>query len=155
MNPKRALVLLLLVVLGALAGLLLAQLRPWLAGPPAAVILGAAPDCDPAAALCTAGDGASRIGLRLREPPTPLHAFPLEVTLAGPVAEAVEAVTVRFDMADMDMGYNLFKLRREDGLWRGEALLPVCSAGRQDWRATVRVEGGPGYGAEFAFTAGR
>ncbi len=154
MNPKQALMLALLAGLGALAGLLLAPLGPWLAGSSAAVTLGAAPTCDPVTTLCVAGDGQSSIGLRFRVQPTPLRAFPLDVTLTGPVAATAEAVSVRFHMADMNMGFNLFKLRRENGLWRGEALLPVCGAGRQDWRATVRVEGGPGYGAEFDFTVG-
>jgi hypothetical protein len=57
-------------------------------------------------------------------------------------------------MPNMDMGFNRFDLRQQaDETWQGQALLPVCSMGRRDWRVTVEVIGKRSYVGEFHLLA--
>lgn len=78
--------------------------------------------------------------LELEDSLRPLQAFMLHVALAGPQAAQVRQVAVHFTMVGMDMRINRFELARTaNKRWRGQAILPVCSTGRQDWSATVEV----------------
>ena len=142
-----------------LLGLLLGLLYPrWAdrSNPDAAtaVTLSGDPACDAARQPCSARQGDSSLTLRLTGPLRPLQPFPVEVRLTGPVA-AARQIAVDFSMVGMDMGLNRFHLQRQpDGAWSGQALLPVCSAGRHDWLATVRVSGAERYTAEFELQVG-
>jgi hypothetical protein len=50
-------------------------------------------------------------------------------------------VEIDFAGVDMDMGYNRPLLQEAtDGVFKGEATLPVCVTGRMTWQATVLVE---------------
>jgi hypothetical protein len=79
----------------------------------------------------------------------PMQPFAIELE----TPEEVDAAGVDFSMVDMDMGLNRYRLvRGEDGLWRGNAMLPVCTTGRRDWLATVEIaDDGTAYAAEFFF----
>lgn len=64
---------------------------------------------------------------------------PFEVWLRIEKAKVVQA---RFDMADMDMGFNLYTLRPDaDGVFRARVTLPVCVSGRRDWVMTLDIDG--------------
>ncbi len=110
------------------------------------VLLGQAEHCDAAAQTCLidADDGLS-ISLRLGPEVKPLVPFPIELIVDG--ADAVpENVVVDFQMREMDMGVNRYRLRQSSPMqWEGTATLPVCTASRMDWTATVafRLDGRP------------
>ena len=56
---------------------------------------------------------------------------------------AIRVVVIDFSGVDMDMGYNRPLLQEAtDGVFKGEATLPVCVTGRMTWQATVLVETG-------------
>jgi hypothetical protein len=85
----------------------------------------------------------------------PLIAFPVQVKLSGEEADKVDNITVKFTMLNMDMGFNQLTLaRREDRTWQGQAMLPICSMGRREWRVTVEIVGDTLYLAEFNLLTG-
>ncbi|NJN47486.1 MAG: hypothetical protein HC808_14545 [Candidatus Competibacteraceae bacterium] len=48
------------------------------------------------------------------------------------------------------MGLNRLMLEQQDPrTWRGQAMLPVCSNGRTDWRITVEIDDGHRYMSDF------
>lgn len=145
-----------LVMLGALSAVWYPHLMRWPRGAPAsAIILRADPTCTPVGGSCTVSDGKMSITLDLEAGVQPLTSFPVRVSLTGQAVAGVDRVAVRFTMADMEMGINRFGLvRRLDGVWQGQALLPVCATGRRDWRASVEVGSTPHYVGEFGFHAG-
>ena len=67
----------------------------------------------------------------------PLKPFMLWVK--APDAVKVEA---RFTMEGMDMGFNLYTLRRDArGVFRATVTLPVCVTGRRDWNVILDIDG--------------
>lgn len=118
---------------------------------PAIRLLAEDQHCDPGVTVCTARGEALSMALRLGDDIRPLERFPAEVTLDGPAVTEIDSVSLRFAMAGMDMGVNRFDLRpRGTGVWQGQALLPICSTGRQDWGITVEVRGSRRYEVEFS-----
>ncbi len=95
--------------------------------------------CEAHERACEALGEGVRIGLRLGDTePKALSPFPVALELDGLEATAV---SLEFSMPAMEMGQNRYRLQRDaTGLWRGEAMLPICSSGRLDWLARVRVE---------------
>lgn len=138
-------------VLGSSVSLLYPGLKQELQPIPThAIVLNADPACNPVGKTCLAKDAALTLTLGLGGRIQPLTAFPVQVDLGGEDAFKVEKVTVSFAMQDMDMGFNRFDLRQQaDQTWRGQAILPVCAAGRRDWRVTVAVIGETPYVGEF------
>ena len=119
------------------------------------VALHADENCDPIAAVCSVGNDDMTLSLHLAGEVRPLKPFTVELDLQGRAAATVNQVTVRFAMVGMDMGENAFKLvRQADGVWRGQAMLPICSHGRRDWRATVEATGETLYTAAFNLQVG-
>lgn len=97
--------------------------------PPPAVHLACA---DPAAGC--AGPGQVIVGLAGELKPLQ----PFQVWVKAPDAGAVEA---SFAMVGMNMGFNLYTLRRDaDGVFRARVTLPVCVSGRRDWVMTVSID---------------
>jgi len=140
-----------LFLLGILGSVYYPHLSRWLHRDLAhAIVLDADRACNPVGKVCTVGDGTLTITLRLGDSVQPLTPFPVLVSLAGKAATKVSKVTVYFTMVNMDMGFNRVDLsRREDGTWQGQALLPVCSTRRRDWRVTVEVASDTPYVGEF------
>ena len=140
-----------LFVLGILSSMYYPHLSYWLQHrSEQAVILNADRACNPVNKTCTASDSELAITLKLGDSAQPLTAFPILVSLAGKTAAKAKAVAVYFTMADMDMGFNRFDLSQQaDGAWHGQAMLPVCSAGRRDWRATIKIASDTPYIGEF------
>lgn len=110
--------------------------------PRADVSAAAEPGCDLHRRACAARlpDG-GRIELSIAPRPIPMVApLQVEVKTAGIEAGRVE---VDFAGVDMNMGYNRPELAAAGpGLFRAEAMLPVCVTGKMAWVATVLVETG-------------
>ncbi len=69
-----------------------------------------------------------------------LETMPMTVTLEGIDADAV---VVDFIGRDMDMGLHRYPLRRQDdGLFRGDGQIPICTEQVMPWRARVIVSDG-------------
>ncbi len=57
-------------------------------------------------------------------------------------ANGATRVQASFTMEDMDMGFNLYTLRRDQtGVFRARVTLPVCVSGRRDWLMTLDIDG--------------
>lgn len=111
--------------------------------------------CDAAAGPCGAEGEDLSIRFRLGSPVRPLSRFDIELFAEGPSAGRIDRVEVWFEMADMDMGLNRYRLdARGKGRWTGVAMLPVCTSGRSDWLARVRIgQGRRTHEALFPFRA--
>ncbi len=145
-----------LFLLGILGSVHYPLLNHWLQrNPNHATVLNTDPVCNPVGGLCTAGDATLTVTLGLGDGIQPLTTFPVEVNLIGEKAAKVKKVTANFSMLNMDMGFNRFDLSQQaDKIWRGQAILPVCSMGRREWRVTVEVVGDAPYLAEFNLWVG-
>lgn len=114
--------------------------------------------CDPVGRACTAGRQAVQLTFSLPAQLTPLKRFEMKVRLsAGKGREvAVQGVRVQYQMQGMDMGLNVYTLKRQatDGAWWAQGMLPVCSTRRLAWVAQVTVDTATGqYQARFPFHA--
>jgi hypothetical protein len=100
------------------------------------------PGCDLHKRACAAQlPGGGRIELSIAPRPIPMVA-PLQVEVKTSGLEAGK-VEVDFAGIDMNMGYNRPELAAAGpGLFRAEAMLPVCITGKMAWAATVIVETG-------------
>lgn len=100
------------------------------------------PGCDLHKRACAARlpDG-GRIELSITPRPIPMvELLQVEVKTVGIEAEKVE---VDFAGVDMNMGFNRPELMPAGaGVFRNEAMLPVCVTGKMAWAATVLVETG-------------
>jgi hypothetical protein len=75
--------------------------------------------------------------LRFSTQPEALKPFVL--SLASP---NLRKASVSFQMSGMDMGFNLYALRRDqDGRWSASITLPVCTVSRVDWIAELDLDG--------------
>jgi hypothetical protein len=96
--------------------------------------------CDLHRAACSATlPGGGRLELSIAPRPIPMvKPLRVEVRLQGAGATAME---IDFAGVDMNMGLNRQPLAAQgDGLFAGDATLPVCVTGWMDWQATVLVE---------------
>lgn len=114
-------------------------------------------DCDSARAACRAQGDDLAIELRLGPALRPLESFDIELRVLRGVLDAQARIEVEFQMRDMDMGLNRYRLERsEDGFWQGRAVLPVCTTGRSDWVAVIGIEqDGRRWIAEMPFGVGQ
>ena len=98
----------------------------------------AGPDCNPAKTSCQLWFSDGEIVVQFLQQPSALQPFEVEVT---PKNMEVEKVNISFVMKDMDMGINAYNLDRQSNeIWRAKVILPVCSLGRNDWIAELRVK---------------
>lgn len=91
---------------------------------------------------CAVGlPGGGELQLAFGTLPVPLvQAFPVSVRVQG---EAAQQVEIDFSGVDMNMGFNRQRLAAQgEGMFAGEATLPVCVTGRMVWQATVLLERG-------------
>lgn len=118
------------------------RLRSGLDAPPVPLTVSAA-DCDSARAACGAQGEGLQIELRLGPPVRPLEPFDVALRVADGVLTDAARVEVQFVMRGMDMGINRYRLARAaDGIWRGRAILPVCTSQRADWIAELDIRDG-------------
>lgn len=69
--------------------------------------------------------------------PEALRPFVLSLTSPG-----LRKASASFQMAGMNMGFNLYNLRPETGgRWAANIILPVCTASRADWIAELDLDG--------------
>ncbi len=119
-------------------------LRPGLdVAAPQAVLLLAESHCDSAQRACRIFATDLELELRLGPPVRAMESFKISLRhLRGRLGTDAQ-VTVEFQMRDMEMGLNRYRLAADvgdaGGVWRGQAVLPVCSAGRSDWVAQVEI----------------
>lgn len=87
----------------------------------------------------------------------PLEKFIFRVEPQGEVAQSVGGVRVDFEMLDMDMGINAYRLERlVDGEYRATIILPVCTTDRSDWLANLTIHSTEGtYLVRLPFTMDR
>lgn len=118
------------------------RLRSGADAPPVPLVASAT-DCDSARTACGAQGEGLRIELRLGPPVQPLEAFDIALRIADGTLTDAAAVEVQFVMRGMDMGINRYRLARAaDGVWRGRAVLPVCTSRRTDWIAELDIRDG-------------
>ncbi|MFO1424469.1 MAG: hypothetical protein U1F70_12635 [Candidatus Competibacteraceae bacterium] len=145
------------ILLGILGNKYYPDLNHWLHrnGSAHSVVLIADPACNPVGRFCTASGKALTATIGLGDGVQPLVAFPVQVRLSGEEATRIKKITVNFTMSNMNMGFNQFVLTQgEDKAWRGQAILPVCSMGRREWRVTVEIVSDTLYLAEFNLLIG-
>jgi hypothetical protein len=142
MNLNKKILMDLVAILGiVLIAVVGYKLSPLLM-PKADVSATADPGCDLHKRACAAQvPGGGRIELSIAPRPIPMVApLQVEVKTIGLDASKVE---VDFAGVDMNMGYNRPELAAAGpGLFRAEAMLPVCVTGKMAWAATVLVETG-------------
>ena len=110
--------------------------------PKADVVVQPDPACDLQRQACRVQlPAGGSVELAMGTRPVPMvKPFVVEVKAAGFSPQRVE---VDFAGIDMNMGLNRPELvARGDGLFSGEATLPVCITGAMDWQATVLIENG-------------
>lgn len=90
------------------------------------------------------------VGLSLQGPLRTLVPFSVTVQVRNSSSSQPTDVAVSFSMVGMYMGDNRFILSQQDSTtWHGQAMLPVCSSGRSDWRVVVEIGEPPTYQADF------
>ncbi|MEW8137985.1 MAG: hypothetical protein AB2761_13045 [Candidatus Thiodiazotropha endolucinida] len=98
------------------------------------------PACDLRAGACMTqlNDGGSvSFSIEPRDIPV-VKPLQLRVNLAGIRATSIE---VDFSGVDMNMGFNRSKLSRvADGVFSGQAMLPVCVWDAMEWEAQVLID---------------
>jgi len=92
--------------------------------------------CATLASGCTVQVDGRELRFGMMGIPKPLA--PFQVWVKG---EGVRKAEVRFTMAGMEMGFNLYTLRPDSqGVLRANVTLPVCVTGRRDWNMTLDVD---------------
>lgn len=120
----------------------------------AGLAVDAAAGCDLNVRSCAVDlpDG-GRLEVAITPRPIPVvKPLQIEVRVTGASPRQVE---LDFSGRSMDMGPNRSALvPAGDGIYRGNAMLPVCVTGRMDWRATLLVDTARGRtAAHFDFAA--
>lgn len=83
---------------------------------------------------------------------TPSGLVPFEVSVKSDTIQP-ESIELSFDMQGMDMGYNVYNLKRNETDWSAKVILPVCSLARNDWLMNVKlVFKGESLLTQFRFT---
>ncbi len=130
LNPPRWLAPLLIVAL--IAGVVIGNrlLRP--TDQPAQTL-----NCADLHAGCSTRLGDLPVSVGIRGAIKPF--VPFEVWLRTNSADKIQA---SFTMEGMDMGFNLYTLRRDaESTWRAQVTLPVCVSGQRDWIMTLDIDG--------------
>ena len=98
--------------------------------------------CQTFSSGCNAKTGDTEIEIKFPDNIVFLKHFPIEVRIAA-LKNAINKVTVDFQMVKMNMGLNFYQLTQSDkdkALWTGKGVLPVCTTGRTDWLAIISVQ---------------
>lgn len=134
------------VLWSAFGGLLiavcvLAIVRAWpLLFPDAAISVAADPACDLRSGPCAAEVApAGRVSLSIEPRGIPvMQPLGLRVEIRGIDARSVK---VDFSGIDMNMGFNRIALeRKEEGVYTGSGILPVCIRDAMEWEANVMID---------------
>jgi hypothetical protein len=98
--------------------------------------LGSADHCDAALSSCRVSDGDIHVTLTMGPGVKPLQPFTFTLVIEGGEV-AAQSVVADFQMQDMDMGSNRYRLQPQQEGWQATVILPVCSVSRMDWLAIV------------------
>ncbi|VAX11985.1 hypothetical protein MNBD_GAMMA24-2510 [hydrothermal vent metagenome] len=110
-------------------------------------------DCKPERKPCSVSLGDRQLRFNLPKKAFYLRPFPVLVLLTGFTPDEIKSVSSRFEMTDMNMGFNQVQLSEKNRRWQGQAILPVCSSGSHDWLAVIEVKTGTTvYRARFNFS---
>lgn len=151
---KRIIVILFVIIL------LMALAASWFLRPAKQEMMGLEPattmlmltdkDCDARGNTCEASLGRYKLRISMDPNVQTLQPFSLTVEADG---WQPQQLAVYFSMQGMEMGLNRFRLVQTGNVWQGQAVLPVCTAQRSDWMASVFMSHkGQRYRAEFGFT---
>lgn len=91
-------------------------------------------DCDPTKETCKIDNN---ISLEFKGEVSALTPFLVLINSDTDRAESVELI---FEMQGMEMGYNHYILVHQNNIWQVQAILPVCSLGRNDWELSVKMK---------------
>ena len=107
--------------------------------------------CNPVKTICQSMLDGTRAELIFLQQPTALKPFEIEVRID---VEGVADVFIDFRMESMNMGLNYYRLSKSaTGIWKGTAILPVCTSRRTDWIADLQIEyQGKLWTAEYSFS---
>ena len=89
-------------------------------------------NCADPVAGCPIANG---ITMRFSQIPKPMQTFKLEVT-----ASSGRQLSASFEMRDMDMGSNHYRLLPEGGKWHAKVMLPACMHGSSEWVMRLEVD---------------
>lgn len=110
-------------------------------------------DCKPERKPCSVSLGDRQLRFYLPKKAFYLRPFPVLVLLTGFAQDEIKSVSSRFEMSEMNMGFNQVRLSEKNRRWQGQAILPVCSSGSHDWLAVIEVNTGTSvYRARFNFS---
>lgn len=111
-------------------------------------------ECDSAQTACVARGEGFALELSLGPPVQPMQPFGIQLRMLQGQLSSAAKIELQFQMQDMDMGQNRYRLTvDEQSVWRGTAVLPVCSRGRSDWFAQIDIQDGERrWSAELPFT---
>lgn len=99
-------------------------------------LLGTAEDCDAAITTCRVSSGDIMVSLSMGKDVRPLQPFLLNLDIEGGEVEA-QSVVADFQMQGMEMGANRYRLIEQPDGWQAMVTLPLCTASRMDWLATI------------------
>ncbi|MEJ2344648.1 MAG: hypothetical protein P8076_06350 [Gammaproteobacteria bacterium] len=110
---------------------------------PRATVTATTPNCDLQAGPCAArlADGRGVILTLSPRPVVALQPMRVHVRLVG---LRVSRVVIDFTGVNMEMGFNRFVLKPDGAAYAGQAILPVCTRSRMEWRAAVLVQSADG-----------
>lgn len=98
-------------------------------------------DCQLKGEGCTVTvDGLGAFRVAMPATVVPLEKFVFTVEPLGEASRSVGSIRVDFEMIDMDMGINVYRLERlADGHYQATIILPVCTSDRSDWLANLTI----------------
>ena len=100
------------------------------------VELGEVNNCDSAQQSCLYSSNGLNASLQLGDGSGVGELKPFDVQFL--INSDPEEVKLSFIMPDMDMGPNLYRMKKVGEQWTARPMLPICSASRLDWTAEVQ-----------------
>jgi len=92
--------------------------------------------CDPTKSICEFQYKKALFNLEFKGTPSGLVPFEVSVKSNNSKPDSIE---LSFDMEGMDMGYNIYNLKKNESEWVAKVILPVCSLARNDWLVNVKL----------------
>ncbi|MCW8955768.1 MAG: hypothetical protein OQL09_02715 [Gammaproteobacteria bacterium] len=93
--------------------------------------------CDPAQGTCQAKFDKYTLNLEFLDKPSALMPFRVRIESDS---EQIDDIALDFKMPGMNMGINRYRLKKDNGYWQNQLVLPVCTLRRNDWLLTVELE---------------
>lgn len=95
--------------------------------------------CDVTQQACIRSADGIRLQLEIPDKPSALKPFAVTAQVDADHPVDIQQVNLIFTMQGMQMGELRQALQANGSLWRGQAILPICTTGRRDWRVQVEV----------------